>query len=261
MKMKRILASICAATLVACTQTVEKIDVKTLNGMWSITEIEGVQISDSIPAEMQIDIDDQSFSANGGCNSMNGTFDMSNTSNPNAIMFMVKASTKMMCPDMDNETRLQNALANIAVFTVDTIDNRRAVSFLDATGKSLLKMMFIKNGEAQEWSVKGEWKVIAIDGEVINTTETSPSLNLDLDNGMMSGNAGCNSIGGELQMDDCSISFGNVYATKMMCDDYSMSVEDKFLKVVNEVVGWSVENGELHLTDKEGKVALSLVRD
>ncbi len=81
---------------------------------------------------------------------------------------------------------------------------------------------------------------------------TKPTIKID--NGKISGNAGCNKYFGELSLDTTAGNFmvSNAGATKMMCAN--MDVEDNFLKMLNQADKYVVSGNTLELY--KGKLLL-----
>ena len=116
--------------------------------------------------------------------------------------------------------------------------------------------------------LSGEWNVVAVEGKEVSG---NPYIGFDLEEGRLYGNAGCNRIMGEFtyvpnvynpkKTNSDSIVLGhigltNVAATRMMCPD--MDTEQKVLGALNGVAGFKASATGVELTDKDGKVLLSL---
>lgn len=79
----------------------------------------------------------------------------------------------------------------------------------------------------------GEWNIVAVDGEKINTSEM-PYIGMDVEAKRIYGNAGCNNMMGTLVLDSLKpgvIHFTQVATSRMMCPD--MDIENK--------VSWGIE--------------------
>lgn len=91
--------------------------------------------------------------------------------------------------------------------------------------------------EGPEWTlVSGveappdAWPTVAFDGELAG------------------GFSGCNSYGGEYELDGDSIAIGEITATDMGCPGPEMETEQAYLSVFGDVDGWSIEDRELVLS-------------
>lgn len=262
MNMKRVLfAGACAAMLSACANVDQSSCLKMLDGAWTITELDGAAIdSEAAAVEMQMVMSDMQFAGNAGCNSMNGDITADITKKGD-IAFEVKAMTKMMCPDMTNEEKLQAVLGKVAKYELDTVSSPAKVVLFDAEGNAVVKMQFLRKNEVDAWSIKGTWKVKAVRGESIDQTESTPEFFFDLENNLFGGNTGCNSMGGSIELTDCTMKFSDPYLTEMLCDEHSMDIENKVAGTLPHIAQWSVENAELHLLDEDGNVLIELIRE
>lgn len=104
--------------------------------------------------------------------------------------------------------------------------------------------------------LSGEWNVVAVKGEKV---AGNPYIGFDLENGRLYGNAGCNRIMGGVTVDSINpghIGLTNIASTRMMCPD--MDTEQKVLGALNGVTGFNASSTGVELTDKDGKVLLSL---
>ncbi|MCQ2228632.1 MAG: META domain-containing protein [Bacteroidales bacterium] len=259
--MKRLfLLGACAAMMAACTKVDNGNQLQLLDGTWTITELAGAKFSDETVAQLQIEVGEMRFAGNAGCNSMNGDMTAGDQAN-NELSFEVKASTRMMCPEMDNDAIFQDAINKVASFSVDTTGVLPLATLVDKDGNVLLKLQYLRKNGVDEWSIKGTWKVKSVNGEAVDKTETTPEFFFDLENNLFGGNTGCNSMGGSIELSDATMKFTNPYVTEMLCDEHSMDIENKIAGVLTKVAMWSVENAELHLLDEEGNVLVELIRE
>jgi heat shock protein HslJ len=73
-------------------------------------------------------------------------------------------------------------------------------------------------------------------------------------NGAVSGNTGCNSLGGEAVVrDDGTISFGPLMQTEIACDEPRMTLEAKFTGLLGVATRWHLANGVLRLHTADGR--------
>ena len=104
--------------------------------------------------------------------------------------------------------------------------------------------------------ISGEWNVVSVKGQEVTG---NPYIGFDMEKGRLYGNAGCNRIMGGLAIDSINpgkIGFTGVATTRMMCPD--MATEQKVLAALNTVAGYQASSTGVELTDKNGKVLLSL---
>lgn len=79
-----------------------------LNGTWRVTKI-GEEPVNVAQMKIVIDVDENKLHGNAGCNTFNGLLE-TDMERPNSISFSGIAITRMMCPDMQYETKLLVAL-------------------------------------------------------------------------------------------------------------------------------------------------------
>ena len=95
-----------------------------------------------------------------------------------------------------------------------------------------------------------EWKLIRLNGEDVSALNPPLTLLLDAAQMKVSGFAGCNRFFGGYELNQSSLRFSAMGATKMYCQDKS-SVEDKYLKALSEVQSFKSANGTLVLTGEK----------
>lgn len=108
--------------------------------------------------------------------------------------------------------------------------------------------------------LSGEWNIISVEGQSISE-DAAPFIGFDTQEGRIYGNAGCNRIMGVIEIDSVNpghIVLSNVAATRMMCPD--MKTEQKVMAALNSVAGYQASVSGVELTDKSGKIVLSLAK-
>lgn len=170
------------------------------------------------------------------------------------------ASTLMACPDMELEGKLIEVLS--------TVKNVKRASknkiALYASDKEPVMLLSKRFSVVPLSGLEGEWNIVKVYGDTLSTDlEMRPSVKLDIADGRISGNSGCNRITGELRSDETvgnSISFHSVAATRMMCPD--METEKNILSALNNVRTYGIlENGNLIFFTAGGAVVLELKRN
>ena len=85
-----------------------------------------------------------------------------------------------------------------------------------------------------------------------------PDVTVDLilsEDGSVSGSSGCNRYTGEATFADGEMTLGpNLASTRMACEEAIMSQEDAYLRLLQQVAGYEVVDGQLHLTDADGNL-------
>ena len=77
--------------------------------------------------------------------------------------------------------------------------------------------------------------------------------------GKVSGNMGCNSLGGDYSVSADKIVFGPLAATLMACPDPQMTQEGAAFQVLKDTVGFKLAGGTLTITSADGGSALIFV--
>ena len=106
-----------------------------LNGNWQITSVAGKKITGD-EATLFIDIAELKVHGNTGCNFFNGQLFI-NPDKTNAIDFSNLATTRMACPNMEQESAILLALED-AVSAIQGSEGR--VMLLSTTGKELMTL-------------------------------------------------------------------------------------------------------------------------
>lgn len=103
----------------------------------------------------------------------------------------------------------------------------------------------------------GNWKVIQMDG--LESMKNFPTFIFVEEENRVSGYAGCNNYFATYDLRGSELTFGNAGATRMMCAD--MSVEDVFLKKLNEIAYYKMVKSELHLFDAKDKLIMLAIAE
>lgn len=108
-------------------------NLNTLNGAWTIQEIDGTKRLDD-KVRLVIDIQELRIHGNSGCNTINGLIVLDPTKDY-AIQFQQIASTRMMCPEMSTETTLLVALEEVESYKKN---NTNEITFFDSKSQPVL---------------------------------------------------------------------------------------------------------------------------
>ena len=112
-----------------------KHNMEFLNGNWQITSVGGKAVNDE-GANLFIDINELKVHGNTGCNFFNGVLYI-NPEKSNAIDFSNLATTRMACPNMEQESAILIALEE-AVGAIEGSEGR--VMLLNSAGKELMTL-------------------------------------------------------------------------------------------------------------------------
>ena len=105
-------------------------------------------------------------------------------------------------------------------------------------------------------SLIGSWKLTAYgpaDSPVPAVEDAGASLTFN-DDGTLTGNGGCNGLGGEYKVNGDQIEFGPIMSTLMACvDDARMTQEGTVTQVMTDTASYKIEGNTLTIT-RDGTV-------
>lgn len=110
-------------------------DYEFLNGTWTVVSMGGKPI-DNPDIKLVIDVEEQKLHGNTGCNILNGTL-TTDMLEAGAVSFTNMSTTRMMCPDLEQETELLVALEEV---TEARPVDARTVDLLDIHGTVILTL-------------------------------------------------------------------------------------------------------------------------
>ena len=116
------------------------------------------------------------------------------------------------------------------------------------------------NGAGASPSLVGSWKLTSYgptDAQTPAVEDTEAGLTFNED-GTVSGDSGCNGLGGTYTVEGDQVTFGEIVSTLMACDDPRMAQEDAVHRVLTDTATYKIEGNTLTLTNND--VALVLTR-
>ena len=100
-----------------------------------------------------------------------------------------------------------------------------------------------------------EWVLFEMDGEMfVPASGKNVTLRLDSDKKSVNGKAPCNTYGGPYTKSSNKISFGELYATEMACDE--LDKETIYFSQMRKVYAYQISGDKLYLFDSGGMVIL-----
>lgn len=225
-----------------------------LNKKWVLqkigdTTVDSAKYMKGLP-ELSFDVEGLKFSGSAGCNRIFGSLYCEGE----IIRFSNTASTMMMCPDMEIEKNFLEALSKTINYKIDNdqlilsnSDNVLLV-FYDPEYSPTGKSGNDGNSSNDLNRLYDIWALESMNGIAIdpkNYMKEIPRLELNTKDMKFFGNNGCNNINGKIEADNSSIKFSEIASTRMMCPG---NYESDFMKALNSVTGWKVENMKLYLT-------------
>lgn len=216
-----------------------------------LTKMNGKEITGT---NFYLTIDQEKLSIFGksGCNSFSISFEAK--SNKTCIKTQEGISTMMACDEgvMKLESEFMNTLQN-RKFKIKTKGNK--VQFKNWWGKTILE--FEKQTEKSVWTYIGQndWQLIQLNN--VGKDYGKASIKFDITENRVSGNAGCNNFFGSYNVEGEYISFTQMGATKMLCDEESNQTEHEFLKILSgKKLRYDVADQTLNLYDGDRLVMM-----
>ena len=259
-KMFSSVAVVCAALMMASCGSGKNAVAVDLSGEWNIVEVNGQQLSGDSDPFIGFDMEGKRIYGNAGCNRMMGAFELDSV-NAGKIKLTQMGMTRMMCPDMETERVVTEALNKVAGYT----GTEAGVALTDAEGKGLVILQKREQKVLSLADLAGEWKIATVDGAevVVGKEDKVPFLAFDIAEMRVHGNAGCNLINGGFSQEEgqpASLRFSQMISTMMAGPN--MELEGKILKAIDQVRSFAAgENGVIILQDAESNAVLTLVKN
>ena len=114
-----------------------KSDISFINGAWQVTGLGNESISEESGMKLVIDVPELKVHGNTGCNILNGSIFV-DPDKQNSLQFKNLATTRMMCPDIENEQKFLVALEQVET-VVPGADASTAL-LKDAHGQTLITL-------------------------------------------------------------------------------------------------------------------------
>lgn len=175
------------------------------------------------------------------------------------IKFELRFDPSVIQPNMSYALQARITVEDQLWFITDT---RHEVDPLTVTSPQTVMVKQVAQGEPGEAASSEifdiEWVVEAIDGKPAADGVKS-TLKIAAD-GQVSGRGGCNGYGGGATVEEEKISFGDMRATLMACEQAAMDQEGRFFAALKEIEGFRIEDGRLVLADKDGKELVRLTK-
>lgn len=244
--------------MTACGSGKQAVQTIDLTGEWNIVTVNGDTIKAENTPYLGLDMAEKRLYGNAGCNRMMGTFE-ADSLQPGKIKFGQIGTTRMMCPDMDTESKVLQTLNNVKGYA----GTEEGLVLTDTEGNTLMTLEKRETPAFSAENLGGEWIVSAIGNEQVGKMEKTPYLAFDFAEKRVHGNAGCNIINGSFSQEEGnanSLKFSQMISTMMACPD--MDTERKILDALNKVSSFALnEDDTVSLLDAEGTPVLTLTRN
>ncbi|MDE5880806.1 MAG: META domain-containing protein [Muribaculaceae bacterium] len=225
-----------------------------IKGDWAIEKVNGKTAVGETAPFLKFEPSEKRVYGNNGCNVINASYQY----NPadSTLTFSNLVSTMMACGMTGiTDIEINAALDAARYYTWSLNGDDYLITLLDADHQPVIEMMH-QNFQF----LNGTWLVKEIDSEAVNVPDMK--LVIDVDEGKIHGNTGCNILNGSLETDmDAanSISFQQLGVTRKACPD--MNYETRLLVALEDASkAKPLQEGRVELLNSLGKVVLVMER-
>lgn len=250
-------AAICAAfTMTSCKSSKNALEVSALNGEWNVTTVNGQKPEAEREVFIGMDLNKKNVYGCAGCNRIMGSIETDETK-PGKLSFSKLGTTRMMCPDMDTESAVINAMKEVTAYK----GTAEAIELTNKHGKTLLSLE--KRTAAHIDALKGDWLITAVNQKSITElgkTEKAPFLSFNIAEMHVHGYGGCNVINGGIKQEKdnpTSLTFTQMISTMMAGP--GLDVERQVLNALNSVRSFKkTAVDKVELLDENGQTVITL---
>ena len=244
--------------MTACGSGKQAVQAIDLTGEWNIVTVNGDTIKAENTPYLGLDMAEKRLYGNAGCNRMMGTFE-ADSLQPGKIKFGEIGTTRMMCPDMDTESKVLQALNSVQGYA----ETGQGIALTDAEGNTVLTLEKRETPAFTLNDLSGEWVITSVYGAQVSDMENTPFLAFDINQMRVHGNAGCNTINGGFSQEEGkanSLKFSQMISTLMACPN--LEAERQILDALNQVASFSFnEDGTMSLFNEDGEELLKLEKN
>ena len=223
-----------------------------LYGEWDIVTIRKKKVYSLERAYLYLDFaGGNKVYGNNGCNSINGTFQISG----NNLKFNDFISTSESCRNVTSEKTIMHALADTRRFTLETQYNAQYLNLMNSKGNVLL-VLKRHNLDA----MNGPWLIKEINSENVSTLNMRVVIDAVMQT--IHGDTGCNIINGIITLDhekDMAIQFEDLHSTEYSCK--TIDYETALLLALERTESCKrINQYEMALLDNKGSIVIVLQR-
>ncbi len=239
---------------VSAVYTSEELSKGVVKGDWAIETVNGKPAVGETAPFLKFVPDQKRVYGNDGCNIINGGYQY----NPadSTLVFSDMATTMRACgmPDI-TDMEVHAALGAARYYTWRLNGDDYYLTLYDADHNPVMELMH-QNFQF----LNGTWLVKEIDGTAVDVPDMK--MVIDVDEGKVHGNTGCNILNGSLETDmDAanSISFQKIGLTRMACPD--PNYETQLVVALEEASrAKPLKEGRVALLNNQGETVLLLER-
>lgn len=239
---------------VSSVYTSEEVAKGIVKGDWAIETVDGQPAVGEKAPFLKFVPSEKKVYGNNGCNVINAQYDY----NPkdSTISFSYLSSTMMLCAmEGITDTQINQALADTKFYSWKLKGDNYYLTFYNMDREPVMELMH-QNFQF----LNGTWAVREISGEKVKVPKMK--LVIDVDEGKLHGNTGCNVINGSLEINMIapnSISFQAIAKTMMLCPD--QNYETELLVALEEAMkAKPLKGNKVELLNSQNKTVLLLER-
>ncbi|MBR9923312.1 MAG: META domain-containing protein [Bacteroidetes bacterium] len=106
----------------------------------------------------------------------------------------------------------------------------------------------------------GQWMLVKLNDAPLNRMVAVPTLQVDLTQKQISGNAGCNNFSGSIKaLTNTSLELGQIASTKKMC--VNKNIETEFLAALNDIHSFDMQGSTLTFLNEGREKVLAFIKD
>lgn len=245
-------AAFAAVVMSSCGTTGKSVDI---SGEWNVVSVKGEQVEGN--PYIGFNLAEGRIYGNAGCNRIMGGVEVDSV-NPGKIGFTGVGATRMMCPDMETEQKVLEALNEVAGYQASSA----GVELTDKDGNVLMSLEKKEAPAVSVNDINGKWNITKVEGAAVEVVDKTPFISFNVAENAVHGNGGCNIINGSFSQEEgnpSSLKFGQMISTMMAGP--GMETERKVLSAMNKVASFVVnEDGTLSLMDVADNEVLLLVK-
>lgn len=243
------------------TYTPEELSNGTVKGDWAIDSIYGKKaIGESAPF-IKFDTDAKMIYGNNGCNTINASYKCNPADFTMSFSGMITTMRDCATPGI-SDYEINRALNDTKRYSWHIADTQYFLTLYSGTGQKLMTLMH-QNFDF----LNGTWLVVSIGPRDINVPgkELVPDMKLviDIDEGKIHGNTGCNILNGAVTVDmelPNTLSFGKMATTRRMCPPDENYETDLLVALEDVYTARATSPETVDLINSHGEVVLRLKR-
>lgn len=239
---------------VAKTYTPEELAKGVVKGDWAIETVNGKAAKGEETPFLKFVPNEKKVYGNNGCNVLNAQY--AYNAADSTLRFSQVITTMRACATQGiTDYEINKALDETRYYSWELRGSQYFLYFYDSHRKEVMSLMH-QNFQF----LNGTWSVVAIGDEAVVNPDMK--IVIDVDEGKLHGNTGCNLLNGEFTTDMESankISFQRIATTRMACPD--MSQETEFVVALEDAAyARPVSRDKVLLLSDSGKMVLELKR-